>query len=650
MLMIFFCSTQDGGEEEGSPSWRGANTASGRRWNAPHGAERGGGNVPPVIGEGRGAAWRNDEFRGGAKYGERDYVNGGAKEWRDEYGVERGGLSDRGGRRGYHSSSTSSLSKYGRRPRQDSDNLPEWASEEPLENRGGTFDSAGKFQASNVGGENRRPMQQQLANRDDNNEDDLDDWLGDDASPPSHRHQHSSRENQGDKIEEHADEDEEHFEDEEVDVDDLPSDMKRDTLEQREREKAAAQSTLAASNASHVEDKDDARQRHKQDAHSQQHQQQQQQQQQAEDEDNNGRQIDEEPTTVHWIYLDPQGNTQGPFNATDMLDWFNAGYFPQDLMLRRTVDRRFIQLGEMTKRYGRIPFVSGGNAPAPLPEVEPQLPTEQEEKHRHQQQQQQQALLYQQQLQHQLMMNQQLMQQQQLFAIQQQQQGASPAALAVAAQQIAEQQKQQQQLLAKLMQLQLTLLPQPGVLQPQSKEFSASPSPLDFGSLSTPSPLEMLQQRQQQQQQQQHPAVTAQFEMPKQSEPPRQQQQQGGLDFVAGFGPGSGGGYDPIKSLLSQLNDPTNEFPNQTTSSQATSIFGNSAGSGSSFAGFGGIPQPQQQNSRPGSRHQAAPVSSAEFGEPVGHRSIWDLPVSNLREEQPSPEPKVSFFTINFKF
>jgi PERQ amino acid-rich with GYF domain-containing protein len=528
------------------------------------------------------------------------------------------------------------LSKYGRRPRQDSDNLPEWASEEPLENRGGSFDSAGKFQASNVGGENRRPTQQQSTNRDEN-DDDLEDWLGDEASPPSHRRHHSSRENHGDKLVEHADEDEGHFEDEEVDVDDLPSDMKRDTLEQREREKAAAaQSTATTSNASHAEDKDDAGQRHKQDSQSQQ--------QQAEVEDNIGRQADDEQHLVHWIYLDPQGNTQGPFNATDMLDWFNAGYFPQDLMLRRTIDRRFIQLGEMTKRYGRIPFMPGGNAPAPLQDVEPQLPSEQEEKHRIQQQQQQQALLYQQQLQHQLMMNQQLMQQQQLFAIQQQQQGASPAALALAAQQISEQQKQQQQLLSKLMQLQLTLLPQPqqqqlgGVLQPQSKEFSASPSPLDFVSLSSPSPLEMLQQRQQQQ----HPAVTAPFEMPKQSEPPRQQQQQqGGLDFGAGFGNGSGGGYDPIKSLLSQLHDSVNEFPNQSASSQTSSIFGNSAGSGSSFAGFGGIPQPQQQNSRPGSSHQAPPVSSGEFGEPAGHRSIWDLPVSGLRDEQPSPEPKV---------
>ena len=217
---------QDGGEEEGGPSWRGANTASGRRWNAPHGAERGGGNVPPVVGEGRGAAWRNaapgsEEYR---RYGgDREFVNGA----RDEYS-ERGG-GERGGRRGgYHNSS---MAKYGRRPRQDSDNLPEWAADEasPLENRGGSFDSAGKFQAlsSNPDSNNRRhPSQNQ---RDDLDDDIDDDWgEREDGTPPKHRQQQQQQQQQREthhKIVELADEDEEesHFEDEEVDVDDLPT-------------------------------------------------------------------------------------------------------------------------------------------------------------------------------------------------------------------------------------------------------------------------------------------------------------------------------------------------------------------------------------------------------------------------------------------
>merc|ERR1719322_1047172 len=57
-----------------------------------------------------------------------------------------------------------------------------------------------------------------------------------------------------------------------------------------------------------------------------------------------------------WFYLDPQGNRQGPFSNSDMLDWFNAGYFPTELMLRRSIDKRFIQLIEMTKLYERVPF------------------------------------------------------------------------------------------------------------------------------------------------------------------------------------------------------------------------------------------------------------------------------------------------------
>lgn len=207
------------GEEEGGPSWRGANTASGRRWNAPHGAERGGGNVPPVVGEGRGAAWRNaapgsEEYR---RYGgDREFINGA----RDEF-------SERGGRRGGGGYHNSSMSKYGRRPRQDSDNLPEWAADEssPLENRGGSFDSAGKFQAvSNADSNNRRhPSTQSQSQRDDLDDENEDDWgEREDGTPPKNRQQ--QRENHH-KIAElaHEDEEESHFEDEEVDVDDLPS-------------------------------------------------------------------------------------------------------------------------------------------------------------------------------------------------------------------------------------------------------------------------------------------------------------------------------------------------------------------------------------------------------------------------------------------
>jgi hypothetical protein len=206
--------------------------------------------------------------------------------------------------------------------------------------------------------------------------------------------------------------------------------------------------------------------------------------------------------------------------------------------------------------------------------------------------------------------------------------------LALVAQQITEYQTQQQTLMAKLVQLQLTLgQPKQPQQQPviHSKEFSSSPS------LELASTLELLPSRSQQQ----PPPVTAPFELPKSAEPqrPQQQQQQGGLDFGTGFG-GPGAGYDPIKSLLSQLQESTNEFHHNQARSpspppqQQTSLFGGNSGtvSGAAFAGFGG----QHTGSRPGSSHQAP-----EFSESGAHRSIWDLPVSGLRDEQPSPEPKV---------
>uniref|UniRef100_A0A0K2U6J5 GYF domain-containing protein n=1 Tax=Lepeophtheirus salmonis TaxID=72036 RepID=A0A0K2U6J5_LEPSM len=64
-----------------------------------------------------------------------------------------------------------------------------------------------------------------------------------------------------------------------------------------------------------------------------------------------------------WIYLDPEGKTQGSFPSIQMLDWFQKGYFPPDLRLRRTIDKRFLQLSEFTKLCGYIPFLPGLRLP-----------------------------------------------------------------------------------------------------------------------------------------------------------------------------------------------------------------------------------------------------------------------------------------------
>jgi len=109
-----------------------------------------------------------------------------------------------------------------------------------------------------------------------------------------------------------------------------------------------------------------------------------------------------------WSYLDPQGQVQGPFQSDEMLEWFSAGYFPSDLMVRRSCDQRFTSLTDLTKLYSRVPFTPG---PAPPP-----IGDNQEEERLKQQQAMQQ-------IQQQLLLQQQLLahqQQQQMLAMQQQ--------------------------------------------------------------------------------------------------------------------------------------------------------------------------------------------------------------------------------------
>ena len=65
-----------------------------------------------------------------------------------------------------------------------------------------------------------------------------------------------------------------------------------------------------------------------------------------------------------WTYLDPQGQVQGPFTSEEMLEWCNAGYFPHDLMVQRNVDSKFTPLAELSKLYGKNPFTPG---PIPPP-------------------------------------------------------------------------------------------------------------------------------------------------------------------------------------------------------------------------------------------------------------------------------------------
>ncbi|XP_069583861.1 GRB10-interacting GYF protein 2 isoform X4 [Ranitomeya imitator] len=63
-----------------------------------------------------------------------------------------------------------------------------------------------------------------------------------------------------------------------------------------------------------------------------------------------------------WYYKDPQGEIQGPFSSREMAEWYQAGYFPMTLLLRRVCDEAFQPLGEIIKLWGRVPFIT---PPAP---------------------------------------------------------------------------------------------------------------------------------------------------------------------------------------------------------------------------------------------------------------------------------------------
>ena len=64
-----------------------------------------------------------------------------------------------------------------------------------------------------------------------------------------------------------------------------------------------------------------------------------------------------------WFYRDPQGDLQGPFKAAEMAEWFSAGYFTMNLLVKRGCDETFQPLGELIKRWGRVPFLPGPSPP-----------------------------------------------------------------------------------------------------------------------------------------------------------------------------------------------------------------------------------------------------------------------------------------------
>lgn len=90
------------------------------------------------------------------------------------------------------------------------------------------------------------------------------------------------------------------------------------------------------------------------------------------------------PDRMRWVYMDPQGTIQGPFNGLEMNDWYKANFFTPDLRVRRVEDSEFEPLGQLIRRIGNsrepflvpqmgiphgpppsVPFTGGGSEPVP---------------------------------------------------------------------------------------------------------------------------------------------------------------------------------------------------------------------------------------------------------------------------------------------
>ncbi|KAF2502371.1 hypothetical protein BU16DRAFT_6463 [Lophium mytilinum] len=65
------------------------------------------------------------------------------------------------------------------------------------------------------------------------------------------------------------------------------------------------------------------------------------------------------PDRMRWIYQDPQGNTQGPWSGLEMHDWYKAGFFSPELLVKKREDPEYEPLAQLIRRIGnsREPFL-----------------------------------------------------------------------------------------------------------------------------------------------------------------------------------------------------------------------------------------------------------------------------------------------------
>lgn len=65
------------------------------------------------------------------------------------------------------------------------------------------------------------------------------------------------------------------------------------------------------------------------------------------------------PDRMRWIYRDPQGVTQGPWSGLEMHDWYKAGFFSPELLVKKYEDQDYEPLAQLIRRIGnsREPFL-----------------------------------------------------------------------------------------------------------------------------------------------------------------------------------------------------------------------------------------------------------------------------------------------------
>ncbi|KAI5252074.1 hypothetical protein E4T42_03719 [Aureobasidium subglaciale] len=81
------------------------------------------------------------------------------------------------------------------------------------------------------------------------------------------------------------------------------------------------------------------------------------------------------PDRMRWIYRDPQGVTQGPWSGLEMHDWYKAGFFSPELLVKKYEDIDYEPLAQLIRRIGnsREPFlvpqigIPHGNPTLPQP-------------------------------------------------------------------------------------------------------------------------------------------------------------------------------------------------------------------------------------------------------------------------------------------